>query len=86
MQSAGSADTCGGSEWTGLLWCSEEGTATLVATLEELADKGVDLNSWSVPQLLNTLVESGNEVTVQFIHDDWMDVDDILDLSDLYKF
>ena len=73
-------------EWTGLLWCSQAGARTLAQTLDELASKGVDLSSWSVPQLLNTLVENGHTVAVQFIHDDWLDIDDILDLSELYKF
>lgn len=73
-------------EWCGLLWASEEGAATLRATLDSLEAKGVELANWSLPQLINAMVEAGNEIAVQFVHDSWLDVDDVLDLGDLYSF
>ena len=73
-------------EFIGLLHCSEEGTAQLVAALEGAAADGIDVAAWSLPQLLNHLIGLGHTVHVQYIHDDWLDVDDILDLSDLYRF
>ncbi len=73
-------------EWIGLAYCSAAGTERVNAALAALTAQGVDVSGWGVPQLLNHLVETGAEVNVQFVHDDWLDVDDILDLSDLYKF
>ncbi|MFT7579980.1 MAG: phosphoenolpyruvate phosphomutase [Myxococcota bacterium] len=69
-------------EWIGLLAVNEDGGKILREALEL---DGVA--SWSVPQLLNHLVESNKAtVAVQYIHENWLDVDDIADLSDLYKF
>ena len=73
-------------EWTGLLNCNADGTKKLLAAIDALTASGVDVASWSMPQLLTHLVETGAEVTVQWCHGDWLDVDDILDLSDLYNF
>jgi phosphoenolpyruvate phosphomutase len=73
-------------EWTGLLFMTDAGTRALKTVLAGLESKGVQVATWSMPQLLNHLVESGHTVHVHYIHDNWMDVDDILDLSDLYKF
>jgi phosphoenolpyruvate phosphomutase len=73
-------------EWTGLMRCSEEGTAHLRAALTDLQEKGVDVANWSMPLLLNHLVEDGIEVKVQYIHENWLDIDDIRDLSEVYEF
>lgn len=74
-------------EWTGLLWASEEGSKLLTQAIEGLEAEGVAVDKWSLPQLLNHIIESGTtQVAVQFIHDNWLDIDDIADLSDLYKF
>jgi phosphoenolpyruvate phosphomutase len=74
-------------EWIGMVRFSEEGTQILSNVLEALAADGVDVGNWSMPQLLNHIVETGSsEVTVQFIHDNWLDIDDIRDLSDMYDF
>ena len=80
------ADKASG-EWTGLLWANEEGSAQLRATIEKLEADGVDLAKWSIPQLINAVIEGGfGTVRVQWIHDNWLDIDDLDDLSDLYKF
>ncbi len=74
-------------EWTGLLWANEEGSAQLRAALDKLEADGVDLTKWSIPQLINAVIEGGfGTVRVQWIHDNWLDIDDLDDLSDLYKF
>jgi len=73
-------------EWCGLLWCSEAGAEILRNTIAKLESDGVDVGKWTLPQLINTIVESGNTVNVEYIHESWLDVDDVLDLSDLYSF
>ena len=74
-------------EWIGLLACTGEGSKVLAKTLDDLVTSGVDVARWSLPQLLSHIVESKvAEVAVQYIHDNWLDIDDIADLSDLYKF
>ncbi len=74
-------------EWTGLLWASEDGAKVLVKALDDLVASGVEVAKWSLPQLINHVVETGAaSVAVQYIHDNWLDIDDIKDLSDLYKF
>ncbi|TNF32147.1 MAG: phosphoenolpyruvate mutase [Deltaproteobacteria bacterium] len=73
-------------EWIGLLACTGEGSKILAKTLDELVAADVNVANWSMPQLLSHMVESGVEVAVQYIHDNWLDIDDIADLSDLYKF
>jgi hypothetical protein len=73
-------------EWIGLVGLSEAGAKTFIAAIDKLAEGGADIAKWSVPQLLNQLIESGVKVGVQYIHDNWIDIDDITDLSDLYKF
>jgi phosphoenolpyruvate phosphomutase len=73
-------------EWVGLLGLSEAGAKTFVAAIDKLQAEGVEVGKWSLPQLLNHLVESGVKVGVQYVHDNWIDIDDIADLSDLYKF
>jgi len=74
-------------EWTGLLYTSEAGTKRLLEVVGELEAASVDVGRWSLPQLLNHLIEAkGAVVHVQYVHDNWLDVDDIGDLSDLYKF
>ena len=74
-------------EWTGMLWCTEKGADTVRTALEALTAENKDIENWSIPQFLTYLIENNQtEINVQFIHDDWMDIDDIMDLSDLYKF
>jgi phosphoenolpyruvate phosphomutase len=73
-------------EWIGLVGLSDAGAKTFVAAIDKLAAEGVEVAKWSLPQLLNHLVESGVKVGVQYVHDNWIDIDDIADLSDLYKF
>ena len=74
-------------EWIGMVRFSEEGTQIRNKVLADLAAKNVDVSNWSMPQLLNHIVESGSsEITVQFIHDNWLDIDDIRDLSAMYDF
>ena len=73
-------------EWTGMLWCTDAGTARLVEALDGLVAAGEPIASWSLPQLINHLIASGATVGVRFIHGNWLDIDDIVDLSDLYKF
>jgi phosphoenolpyruvate phosphomutase len=78
------ADASG--EWIGLVGLSDAGAKLVVKTIDELAAKGVEVRKWTLPQLLNHLIENGTKVGVQYVHDNWMDIDDIADLSDLYKF
>jgi len=73
-------------EWVGLVGLSEAGAKTMLGTVEKLAQDGVEVKKWSIPQLLNHLIENGVKVGVQYVHDNWIDIDDIADLSDLYKF
>ncbi len=73
-------------EWVGLVGLSEAGAKTLVQTIDQLAASGAEVKKWTLPQLLNHLIESGAKVEVQYVHDNWIDIDDIADLSDLYKF
>jgi phosphoenolpyruvate phosphomutase len=80
------ADQASG-EWTGLMYTSQTGTKQLLEVVAELEAGNVDVARWSLPQLLNHLIEAkGAVVHVQYVHDNWLDVDDIGDLSDLYKF
>lgn len=79
------ADAVSG-EWVGLLGLSDNGAKLFRETLAKLEKEGLNIQNWSLPQLLNYLVEDGVEVAVQYIHGDWIDIDDIADLSDLYKF
>ena len=74
-------------EWIGYLACTSAGANVLVDVLDKLAAAHPDLAKWSLPTLLSHIVESGAaEIAVQYIHDNWLDIDDINDLSDLYKF
>ena len=57
------------------------------SALAKLETEGTDVSKWTLPQLVNHLIETtGTKVAVQYVHDNWLDVDDIGDLSDLYKF
>ena len=79
-------DTASG-EWIGMVRFSDEGTKILNRVLGDLENSGTDVTQWSLPQLLNHILEGGHsEVAVQFIHDNWLDIDDIRDLSDMYDF
>lgn len=74
-------------EWAGLLYTSEKGTKILLEVISALEAAGTEVARWSIPQLLNHIIETGKSaVHVQYVHDNWMDIDDIADLSDLYKF
>lgn len=74
-------------EWTGLMYASQAGMAQLLDAVAGLEAGNVDVARWSLPQLLNHLIEAkGAVIHVQYVHDNWLDVDDIADLSDLYKF
>ena len=73
-------------EWVGLVGMSDAGAKSFVAAIDKLAGEGVEVQKWSLPQLLNHLIENGVKVNVQYVHDNWIDIDDIADLSDLYKF
>lgn len=74
-------------EWIGLVGLSAAGSKLLADTLAKLEADGVEVGKWSLPQLLNHLIEAtGTKVAVQYVHDNWLDIDDIGDLSDLYKF
>ncbi|MCB9733053.1 MAG: phosphoenolpyruvate mutase [Deltaproteobacteria bacterium] len=74
-------------EWIGLLGLNEHGIDVLLATIAELEGKGVAIASWTLPQLLSHIAETGKAtIAVQYIHDNWLDVDDLKDLSDLYRF
>lgn len=73
-------------EWVGLVGLSDAGAKAFVAAIDKLAADGVEVGKWSLPQLLNHLIESGTPVGVQYVHDNWIDIDDIADLSDLYRF
>jgi len=80
------ADKASG-EWTGLLQISEAGSKVLATALEALKASNTDIGRWSIPQLINHLIEAHSaDVHVQYVHDNWIDIDDIADLSDLYKF
>lgn len=73
-------------EWIGLVGLSEAGAKAFVGAIDKLAEGGTDIAKWSLPQLLNHMIENGTKVGVQYVHDNWIDIDDITDLSDLYKF
>jgi len=73
-------------EWIGLVGLAEVGAKIVLDTCDALASNGTEIAKWSLPQLLNHLVENGVKVGVQYVHDNWIDIDDITDLSDLYKF
>ena len=58
-----------------------------IETAAKAEERGIDVRQWSIPELINYIVEEGTAtVRVQYVHDDWLDIDDVLDLSDLYKF
>jgi phosphoenolpyruvate phosphomutase len=73
-------------EWIGLVGLSEKGAKTVLDTIDALAGNGADIAKWTLPHLINHLIENGVKVGVQYVHDNWIDIDDITDLSDLYKF
>jgi len=73
---------CG--EWIGLLFLSENGSDA-VAEYLGLLDKSV-LKTLRMRDLLNSLIDNGLAINVQYIHQDWIDIDDLFDLSDAQMF
>ena len=80
--SADEPDICG--EWIGLLQMSAAGTDVLKASLAAYGEERLRL--LRMRELMNDLVTQGVEIRVQYIHRDWLDVDDLHDLRDAQAF
>lgn len=65
-------------EWIGLLKSSELGTAKLVSAMEELAKLSA-FKQFKLPDLLNYMIEKGQEIRVLYINGHWLDIDNTKD-------
>ena len=71
--------------WIGLLAVRDGGSAKLRATLEGLGRRA-DFDGLDVPDLLNALVEEGEEIEVLYIHGHWRGINDMYDLDRAGEF
>jgi phosphoenolpyruvate phosphomutase len=68
-------------EWIGLVFLEKEKTAEVARLLEEMAEREPALlKKGELSDLLNRLVDSGEEVTVAFSYGHWQDLDEEKDL------
>jgi phosphoenolpyruvate phosphomutase len=68
-------------DWIGLLYLSEKKTAELARLLDALAQEKPELlRQGSLPDLLNHLVQQGEQITVVHSYGHWHDLDDQQDL------
>jgi phosphoenolpyruvate phosphomutase len=72
-------------EWIGLLKSNAEGTARIRQAMTELAKVG-SFKQFKIPDLLNYLVEQGQEIRVLYIHGHWLDIDNMKDYLQAQKF
>lgn len=75
-------EVCG--EWIGLLLLSSRGRSIVKNHLNALDDDC--LKTLRMQDLLNELVADDVVINVQYIHQDWVDIDDFYDLSDAQGF
>ncbi len=73
---------CG--EWIGLMQLSAAGRDMVMACLNSFNEN--ELKSIRMRDLLNKLVVEGCTISVQYIHQDWIDIDDLYDLRDAQEF
>ncbi len=73
-------------EWIGLMKSSARGTREIVRILEELQKNSQEFRKLRFKQLINRLVEAGNDVSILYITGHWVDVDDLEDLSRAQDF
>ena len=64
--------------WIGMLKVSRAGLARLKEIMRELRSRP-DFDTLDVPHLLNTLIERGAAVEVQYVHGHWRGVNDLED-------
>ncbi|PXW17657.1 phosphoenolpyruvate mutase [Paraburkholderia caballeronis] len=64
--------------WIGLLNVRGAGRAKLAAKLAELRERP-DFDRLDMPALLNALIESGEQIEVQYVHGHWRGVNDLED-------
>jgi len=74
---------CG--EWIGLLSVSAGGLETLQNVLGDLSKKD-DFGKMRMAELFRELIKRGHEMKVLYILGHWLDVDDIMDLSEASVF
>jgi phosphoenolpyruvate phosphomutase len=81
LQSIGAARDDVSGEWIGLLHLKADKTQLLVSLLDKLAkEEPAFMRSGDLPDLLNRLVQSGEEVTVVHSYGHWYDLDEQKDL------
>ena len=66
--------------WIGLLRVRGDGRQWLIEALQQLGEHG-EVDSLSMRDLLNHLVEQGRPVRVMYIHGHWIDVNSLADLE-----
>lgn len=66
--------------WIGMIAARGEGTRWIAEALEELRQRP-DFNALTLPDLLNHLVDQGREISVQYIHGHWLDVNSLDDIA-----
>jgi phosphoenolpyruvate phosphomutase len=64
--------------WVGLLNVRGEGRERLKAVVAQLRERP-DFDSLDMPALLNALIESGEQIEVQYVHGHWRGVNDLED-------
>jgi len=72
-------------EWIGLLKTNPSGSDILRITLDEMSRKE-NFNKLKMPDLLNTLIGKGVQIKVIFIDGNWLDVDNVSDLSNVLAY
>lgn len=66
--------------WIGMLRARAEGRAHLIEAVEQLR-RQERFNEFSVPELINCLVENGHAPQVQYISGHWMDINNLEDVQ-----
>lgn len=82
VNSADEGGICG--EWIGLICLGEKGTETVQNRLSRY--EGQALKQLRMADLFNDLISGGLDISVQYIHGDWLDIDDLYDLRDAQAF
>lgn len=71
--------------WIGLLHARSHGVELLRQTLEELRQHA-QFNDYTLPDMLNHLIEQGHKIQVNYCHGHWLDVNSLHDLEHTDRF
>jgi len=72
-------------EWIGLMKISAPGLTKLKSLLSKLSEKE-NFKSLRMSDLFNAMINKNFKITVQYIHGNWVDVDDLGDISNATSF